>query len=348
MATITASETTPLVGDAETPEDSSKHNKGAYHDVEPTWSEVMEHLTPYLRPIDARHMMFAIAALVSVIFGKLLDVLPPLAIKYAVDAISNPDTHTAKPVLYAIFAYCGLKTLSMINTAAQDLAQRTVALDAERRFAIATFAHLHTLSLSYHLEKHIGEITRIMNRGSDSISTVISSFLFYLAPTVLELIVVSAIFWKLGTPTVALSTVLAVIVYLAFTILVTKTRIAFRRTLIQASDDIGQKETETLVNYETVSMFGRSCYEIQAYSALRQVYKYRRVEMLGMFAILEMGQKFIRLSGMCAGLVIAGLATVYGYGPNNEELLSPGSFVVIQIYIEQVFQPLTALGWQCK
>jgi hypothetical protein len=70
--------------------------------------------------------------------------------------------------------------------------------------------------------------------------------------------------------------------------------------------------------------------------------------MLGMFAILEMGQKFIRLSGMCAGLVIAGLATVYGYGPNNEELLSPGSFVVIQIYIEQVFQPLTALGWQCK
>lgn len=343
-----SSELTPLVSDGRDTE-APKHSepkKSAYRDVEPTWSEVMEKLTPYLRPIDYRHTVYAIAALVSVIFGKVLDVLPPLAIKYAVDAISE-DISSVQPVLYAILVYFGLKALSMINSAGQDLAQRTVALDAERRFAVATFGHLHTLSLSYHIEKHIGEITRIMNRGSDSISAVISSFLFYLAPTMFELIVICAVFWKLGTPTIALSTISAVIVYLCFTLMVTKTRIAFRRKLIAASDAVGQKETETLVNYETVSMFGRTNYEIQQYSQLRQEYKYRRVEMLGMFAVLEFGQKFIRLCGMCAGLVIAGMATVYGYGPDNEKL-SPGSFVVIQIYIDQLFQPLTALGWQCE
>ena len=94
-------------------------------------------------------------------------------------------------------------------------------------------------------------------------------------------------------------------------------------------------------------MFGRTKHEIQQYAHLRQDYKYKRVEMLGLFAILESGQKFIRLCGMCAGLLIAGMATVYGYGPDKEKL-SPGSFVVIQMYIDQVFQPLTALGWQCK
>ena len=342
------SEVTPLIyndRDSEAPI-LSKRKKGAYTDAEPTWSEVMDKLTPYLRPIDARHTLYAIAALISVIFGKIMDVLPPLAIRYAVDAISEDET-SVKPVLYAILVFFGLKTLSMINSAGQDLAQRIVALDAERRFAVTTFAHLHTLSLSYHLEKHIGEITRIMNRGSDSISSVISSFLFYLAPTFFELIMISTVFWKLGTPLVTLSTIAAVIIYLLFTIIVTKTRIAFRRKLIAASDAIGQKETETLVNYETVSMFGRTKYEIQKYSHLRQEYKHRRVEMLGMFSILEFGQKFIRLGGMCAGLVIAGMATVYGYGPDNEKL-SPGSFVVIQMYIDQLFQPLTALGWQCE
>jgi ABC-type multidrug transport system fused ATPase/permease subunit len=358
MATTNPSEATPLVissepTDPETPNNASiqqEYPRGADHDEEPTWSEVMDRLIPYLKPVDRKHMVRAIAALISAVFGKVLDVLPPLAIRYAVDAISDAGDGPAsvQPILTAILVYFGLRLVSMINGAGQDLAQRTVALDAERRFAVTTFAHLQTLSLSYHLEKHIGEITRIMNRGSDSISTVISSFLFYLAPTLLETIVVSAVFWKLGTPAVALSTIAAVVVYLTFTILVTKTRIDFRRKLNEASDAVGQKETETLVNYETVAMFGRTHYEIQQYSHLRQDYKDRRVEMLGLFAVLEMGQKFIKLCGMCAGLLIAGMATVYGYGPNNEKLLSPGSFVVIQIYIEQLFQPLTQLGWQCE
>lgn len=235
----------------------------------------------------------------------------------------------------------------MTNAAGQDLAQRTVALDAERRFAVESFAHLHHLSLSYHLEKHIGEITRIMNRGSDSVSTIISSFLFYVAPTIFELLFVSAVFWKLGTPAVALSTFVAVVLFLAFTIFVTKTRIAFRRKLIEANDAVGQKETETLVHYETVSIFGRTEEEIKKYGTLRQTYKDRRVEMLSMFALLELGQKLIRLGGVTAGLVIAALATVYGYGP-NEETLSPGSFVVIQMYIDQLFNPLSQLGWQYR
>lgn len=324
--------------------------KGAYQDVVPTWEQVMAKIVPFLKPADTKHLLCAIAALISVIVGKIIGILPPLAIKYAVDAIANNVDNPAasvRPILYVIGVYFGLKLLGMINAAGQDLAQRTVALDAERRFAVETFAHLHHLSLSYHLEKHIGEITRIMNRGSDSVSTVISSFLFYVAPTIFELLVVSAVFWKLGTPAVALSTFVAVVLFLAFTIFVTKTRIAFRRKLIEASDAVGQKETETLVHYETVSMFGRTEEEIKNYGALRQTYKDRRVEMLSMFALLELGQKLIRLGGVTAGLVIAALATVYGYGP-DEKTLSPGSFVVIQMYIDQLFNPLSQLGWQYR
>mmetsp|Transcript_2618 Transcript_2618/g.3815 ORF Transcript_2618/g.3815 Transcript_2618/m.3815 type:complete len:517 (-) Transcript_2618:864-2414(-) len=377
-----ASELTPLVvhktsddGNASNSNvivvDPKKESVGAYSDVTPDWHEMMGKILPFLRPADWQHTSYAIAALTSVLFGKILGVLPPLAIKYAVDTISENNKNNAagddttnqegqdpndddlkelvKPIVNAILVFFGLRVAMMINSAGQDLAIRAVALDAERRFGVATFAHLHSLSLSYHLEKHIGEITRIMNRGVDSISEVISSFLFFLAPTIFEAIVVSAVFWKLGTPMIALSTLLSMAVYLSFTLVITKTTIAYRRKLIEASDAVGQKETETLVNYETVSMFGRTSYEIQQYGILRQTYKHRRVEMLGMFALLQAGQKFVQLCGISAGLLIAGRATVYGYGEDVESnKLSAGSFVIIQMYIVQLFQPLTQLGWQYR
>jgi ABC-type transport system involved in Fe-S cluster assembly fused permease/ATPase subunit len=334
---------------------------------------IQKTVTPYILPADWKHSVCALTALFSITVGKVLNVLPPLAIKYAVDAITKAQAQSsndndnesstadissmdanananAKPILYAIGAYFGLQTIIMLNGIVQDLAQRTVALDAERRFANQLFAHLQTLSLSYHLENHIGEITRIMNRGSDSISTLISSFLFYLFPTLFEAILVSAVFWKLvGIPSLAFATLTAIFFYLAFTVFVTKTRIVFRRKLIEASDAVGQKEVETLVNYETVSMFGRTQYEIEQYALLRQVYKDRRVEMLAMFALLEFGQKFIKLSGTSAGLIIAGLASVYGIASSpSGEMLSPGTFVIVQMYIQQLFQPLTQLGWQYR
>ena len=260
------------------------------------------------------------------------------------DSSRNQSQAAAKPVIHAIIAYSGLKALILLNSIVQDLAQRTVSLDAEKRFANALFTQLHTLSLSYHLEKHIGEITRIMNRGSDSINSIISSLLFFLLPTIFEAAVVSVVFWKLvEMPSIAVSTLIAITLYLLFTIFVTKTRIAFRRKLIEASDAVGQKETETLVNYETVAMFGRTEYEIEQYTLLRQTYKDSRVEMLAVFALLEFGQKFIKLSGTSAGLIIAGIATVYGNGT-----LTAGTFVLVQMYIDQLFQPLTQLGLRCK
>ncbi len=375
------SEQTPLITQTATAGNNSTIPNSTSTSTTRTSTElpkgIKKTVTPFILPADRKHVLYALTALTSIVFGKVLGVLPPLAIKYAVDAItkaqsqqSEPSfssTNTginegdaptadsmtdnedkARPILYAITAYFGLQAAIMLNGIVQDLAQRTVALDAERRFANQLFGHLHTLSLSYHLENHIGEITRIMNRGSDSISTLISSFLFYLTPTFLEAIFVSAVFWKLvGMPSLAFATLIAIALYLAFTIFVTKTRIVFRRKLIEASDNVGQKEVETLVNYETVAMFGRTQYEIQEYSSLRQIYKDRRVEMLAMFALLEFGQKFIKLSGTSVGLIIAGIASVYGVASTGE-MLSPGTFVVVQIYIQQLFQPLTQLGWQYR
>lgn len=322
----------------------------------PSWAQAFKEISPFLRPTDTKHRRLAFLSLLTVLIEKVITVLPPLAIRHAVDAISNYSTsssmddtlmkqQTAYTVTMSILVYFLLRTINAAVSAAQSVTQRAVSLDAEQRFATALFQHLQMLGASYHLERHAGELLRVLSRGSDAISTIIDSLWFNLLPTFFEAAVVSAVFWKLlGIPSIAWTTVASVALYLMYTIRVTNTRLEQRRKVLERSEDVGRIETETLVNYETVVMFGREKKEVEEYDMVRKEYTQERVNMLGLFACLQLGQQSIRLAGTCIGLFLAGRATVYGTGEGNE-LLSPGSFVVVQLYIQQLFQPLTQLGF---
>ena len=322
-------------------------------DIELTWGEVMKKTAPFLYPEGAKHTTCLILALTLVVISKLVNILPPLAIKHAVDIMSNstihqfpnqdqyyPSKHEASTrILKSILAYFGLKLLSSILSTLQGMTQRSVTLDAERRFGIMVFSHLQHLSLSYHLEKHIGEITQIMSRGSDSISSLVNAFIFSLLPTLFETAVVTTVFAKLGIPLIAFTTLVTVVIFFCFSYFVTQTRIRYRREVNQASDGLSLQETETLVNFETVLMFGRTLSEIETYKNLRQKYKDSRETLMHIFQMLQFTLSFIRLSGTSVGFLIAGWQTVYANPP-----LSPGSFVVVNMYIDQLFQPLSALA----
>jgi len=326
----------------------------------PSWSEAFAEVSPFLRPRDRRHTILASLALLTVLLEKLIAVLPPLAIRHAVDAISgfgasnsdDPDysqlkERTASTVSMSIAAYFLLRTLDAAISSLQNVCQRTVSLDAERRFATSVFSHLQMLGAAYHLERHAGELMQILSRGSDATSTIIDTLLFNLLPTLFEAAVVGTVFWKLlGIPSIAFTTVASVVLFLFYTVKVTNTRVEQRRRVLDRSEDVGRIETETLINYETVVMFGRERKEVDAYDAVRKEYTEERVRMLGLFAWLQLGQQSIRLAGTCIGLWLAGRATVYGIGGGGDDsLMSPGSFVVVQLYIQQLFQPLSFLGF---
>ena len=328
----------------------------------PSWSEAFAEVSPFLRPRDRKHFILASLALLTVLLEKIITVLPPLAIRHAVDAISGFSTsdstdpsyseiqqRTASTVSLSILAYFLIRSLNSAISSFQSVCQRAVSLDAERRFASSLFSHLQMLGPAYHLERHAGELLRILSRGSDATSTIIDSLWFNLLPTLFEAVVVGTVFWKLlGIPSIAFTTVGSVVLYLTYTVKVTNTRLEQRRKVLERSEAVGRIETETLVNYETVVMFGREKKEVEAYDIVRKAYTEERVKMLGLFAWLQLGQQSIRLAGTCIGLWLAGRAAVYGTGGgggDDSTLLSPGSFVVVQLYIQQLFQPLSFLGF---
>ena len=55
------------------------------------------------------------------------------------------------------------------------------------------FRHLHALDLSFHLNRQTGALTRVLDRGSRSISFVMSALVFNVVPTFLELGIVCGI-----------------------------------------------------------------------------------------------------------------------------------------------------------
>lgn len=214
-STITSrpSEATPLVVNGKNEEafddDEEKCSTSApaTSDANPTWAEAFAHVAPFLKPCDRHHQLLALLALSAVLLEKLVNVLPPLAIRHAVDAISDFSSsgadqdlqqRVATTISLSIGSYFLLQTVDSGLSAIQSVAQRAVSMDAERRFASALFAHLNILGASYHLERHSGELLRILSRGADATSTIIESLLFSLVPTLFEACVVGGVFWLLA------------------------------------------------------------------------------------------------------------------------------------------------------
>ena len=134
----------------------------------PSWRDAFREIAPFLKPQDTKHMVLAALALLAVMLDKLVAVLPPLAIRRAVDVIAafggsgdldeneygELKRSTFETVTWSIGSYFLLKTLDSAISSFQTICQRSVSLDAERRFATSLFRHMQVLGAAYHLERH--------------------------------------------------------------------------------------------------------------------------------------------------------------------------------------------------
>lgn len=69
----------------------------------------------------------------------------------------------------------------------------TVAQKAIRRVACSVYEHLLRLDLNFHLTRQTGGLTRAIDRGTKGISFLLSSMVFHVGPTALEISLVCGI-----------------------------------------------------------------------------------------------------------------------------------------------------------
>ena len=255
---------------------------------------------PFLWPKGRLDLKWrVVAAFVALIAAKAVTVITPFAFKYAVDDLTALDRAGASsaavaivvvPVAMSILAY-GVGRVMMVALAqVRDAFFAKVGQHAVREVAIRTFRHLHALSLRFHLERRTGGLSRIIERGTKGIDTILRYSLFNSFPTVIELALVAGIMaWNFGWIYAAVTGVM-VVVYVGYTYLATEWRIAIRRSLNEADTDANNKAIDSLLNFETVKYFGNEEHEAARFDRSMARYERAAVKTWTSLAVLNAGQ----------------------------------------------------------
>ncbi|WP_394648106.1 ABCB family ABC transporter ATP-binding protein/permease [uncultured Sphingomonas sp.] len=293
---------------------------------------------PDLWPADSPGMKLRVSgALALVVLSKLVQVYgAPFALQGAIDGMGVRTT----PVSFVILLIVGYAAARFGSTLFDNLRNTVferVGQEATRRLAARVFRHLHQLSLRFHLERRTGAVTKVVERGTKSIDTMLYFLLFNIAPTVLELALVLGIFWvKFGWPLVA-GTVAMVALYIWFTRMVTDWRSSLRERMNDLDTGAVAHAVDSLLNFETVKYFGAEDREAQRYDKAMRAYADAAVVSENSLAWLNIGQAAIT-NVMLAG----GMAWVaWGW---SRGAFTAGEVVLVSTLLSQLFRPLDLLG----
>ncbi len=297
-------------------------------------------LGPYLWPRDSIELRVRVVlAMALLIAGKLVNITVPLFYKQAVDALSGAGTAGAVIAVPVglILAY-GLARLTsqgfneLRNGVFAKVAQRAV-----RRIALSAFRHIHSLSLRFHLDRRTGGLARAVERGIAGIEFLLSFMLFNVIPTLFEILVVSAILWRLYNWQFAAVTLATIVTYIGFTFIITDWRVRFRREMNERNSEANTKSVDSLLNYETVKYFANEEHEAQRYDRALQAYERAAVKSETTLALLNVGQGGIIASGLIGIMLLAGQGVAAG-------AMTVGDFVLVNAYLIQLYMPLNFLG----
>lgn len=304
----------------------------------------MGRLKPYLWPEgNLGFKLRSMLAIVLTIISKFVIVGSPFFLGHAIDQIEIASASFPQQISLLIVAlvlgYGGLRLLSTLFAEGREYIFAPVAQSAQRAVATSVFAHMHRLSLRYHLEKRTGKLTRIIERGVKSIDFLFRFLLFNIGPTFLELAIVAVAFTVAFDWSFSLVAVVIVITYVAFTVITTEWRLKFRRDMNRQDNEAAAKAVDSLLNYETVKYFSAEEFETTRYDGAMQGYMKAAIRSRTSLSTVNIGQSFLMNLGLIA-VVLLGANGVLTTGE-----LSIGDITAVTLVMMQLYRPLNILGF---
>jgi len=297
-------------------------------------------LLPYLWPSgNPGAKVRVVIAVVFMFLAKLATVYVPVLYGRTIDALAPASGPVAAMATVAalILGY-GLARIGAAGFGEiRDALFASVQQRAVRLLALRTFRHLHGVSLRFHLDRQTGGLSRVIDRGTQGMQSVLRLAVFNVVPTAVELILVTAIIWWMFDWRYAAITCLAVLGYVAFTMLLAGQRGRYRRTMNDTDNDASTKALDSLLNYETVKYFNNEGHEAERYDRALARYERAAVRVQVSLNMLNLGQAAI----IAIGLTVIMLLAAQGF---QDGTMTIGKFVLINTYLIQLYQPLNFLG----
>ncbi|XP_006867889.1 PREDICTED: ATP-binding cassette sub-family B member 6, mitochondrial [Chrysochloris asiatica] len=206
-----------------------------------------------------------------------------------------------------------------------------------RRVELRLFSHLHELSLRWHLGRRTGEVLRVVDRGTSSVTGLLSYLVFNIIPTLVDIIIGIVYFSMFFNAWFGLIVFLCMSLYLTLTIVVTEWRAKFRRSMNTQENATRARAVDSLLNFETVKYYNAEGYEVERYR--EAIIKYQGLEWKSSASLVLLNQTQNLVIGL--GLLAGSLLCAYFV---SEQKLQVGDFVLFGTYIIQLYMPLNWFG----
>ena len=306
---------------------------------------MLNDLFPYIWP-KGRHDIKSriIIALIILILAKILTVLVPYTYKWATDAIVGDNTAPniipivlLTPVMLIIAFGVG-RILMVAFNQLRDALFVKVGQTAVRSLGKKSFHHLHSLSLSFHLNRRTGALNRITDRGVKGIESIIRLLILNTFPTVIEFVFVGFILLYEFDWRFLIVVFLTVITYTFFTVYYSSLRKIYRKQMNSSDEDANTKSLDALINYETVKHFNNEQIEEERFDEAMSGYEKASSKVLTSLAFLNFGQTAIFTIGLTICMLMSGIEVSKG----NQTI---GDFVLVNALLMQLSIPLNFFGF---
>jgi ATP-binding cassette subfamily B protein len=313
---------------------SAHPNQEARADAKVNLRQSMAYLLPYLWDFKGR----VILAVVALLAAKGATLVMPWALKHIIDGVDRSIApELALPVFFILF-YGALRFGSVFFGEVRDALFSRVTEHAMRKIGLRVFNHLHSLELAFHLDRATGGISRDIERGTNGISFLMRFLMFNIVPTLFEILMVAIIFAAAFSIWYAVITLVAVAIYVVFTIYTTEWRNKFVREANQADSSTSTRAIDSLLNYETVKYFNNEQYEAETYDKFLANWETAKLKNRMSLLALNSGQALIIALAMTAMMWMAAQSVI-------DKEMTLGDLAMINAYMIQLFIPLNFLGF---
>ncbi len=301
------------------------------HTTRTDWKN-LRRLFPYLWEFRGRILL----ALSCLIAAKVATVAVPLVLKHIVDALDMEQIALQLPIVL-LLGYGALRLSTGLFNELRDVFFARARFHAIRRLSSEVLAHLHQLSLRFHLDRRTGSVTRDLERGTQSLSSLSNYFVFIVIPTLFEITLVTAILFGSYNVLFTVITLTTIVVYVVFTVLFTNWRMHYRHLANKLDSEAHSQAVDSLLNYETVKYFNNEKYEVDRYANTLNQWEQASVKSTFTMSLLNFGQATIIALGVTGIMIFAAKGVV-------ADEMTIGDLVLVNALMLQLFVPMNMLG----
>ncbi len=295
---------------------------------------VAHRLLPYLWRYRGR----VAVGLVFLVLARLANISVPLVLKQVIDHLeSRPMVEILAVPVALILAYGSLRFAAILFNELRNMVFSRASVNIIHHISMEVFAHLHTLSLRFHLDRKTGGLSRDIERGNASITNFLRIIVFNIIPVMVEIGAVLVILWSQFAVEFVAVTMIMIVIYCLFTFLVTRWRVRFRVQMNDSESSASTKALDSLLNYETVKTFGNEQLEMTRYDRALSGWVTASVRNNLSLSYLNAGQGLIIAVGLTVLMILAARGVV-------DQSMTMGDFVMINAFMIQLYIPLNFLG----